>query len=108
MDNDNNDINRIIVAIKEAVQSEEIYLFGSFAYGTPNDDSDYDFFIVLPNDSIKPIDAIQRARRAVRQSNIWSPIDIIADYKSRFDERSKLNTIERKIVRDGVKLYERA
>jgi|ERR1044071_6462337 predicted nucleotidyltransferase len=32
----------------EAVQPEKIILFGSYAYGKPNGDSDVDFLVVVP------------------------------------------------------------
>ncbi|GHT88599.1 hypothetical protein FACS1894137_17010 [Spirochaetia bacterium] len=34
-------INDIIV---KSVDPEKVYLFGSYAYGTPHKDSDYDFY----------------------------------------------------------------
>jgi len=33
--------------------------------------------------------------------------DVLADYSDRFEDRSKYNTLERKIAREGVVLYER-
>jgi predicted nucleotidyltransferase len=46
-------INDDILAIKDTILTtvgencEKIYLFGSWAYGTPREGSDYDFFVVL-------------------------------------------------------------
>ena len=97
----------ITEAIKSAVPAERIYLFGSHAYGTPNEESDYDFFVLIPDGGIKPIDAMMDARKAIRKADKWVPIDVLADYKSRFFDRSKYNTMERIIARDGVILYER-
>ncbi len=41
-----------IMEINEAIQAslpvERIYLFGSYAYGTPDKDSDFDFYLVFP------------------------------------------------------------
>ena len=101
------EITQIKDAIIEALPVEKIYLFGSFAYGTPNKESDYDFFVLLPNGGIKPIDAKIKARRSLSNIRRIRDADILADYKDRFEERSKYNTLERKIVRDGVLLYER-
>ena len=102
----NQEILDITEAIKRAVPAERIYLFGSHAYGTPNEDSDYDFFVLLPDDGIKPLDAAQSAHRALIRVNQRTPVDILADYRSRFEDRKKLNTLERKIAREGVVLYE--
>ena len=108
VNNLNREIFNITEAIRQAIPAERIYLFGSYAYGTPNEDSDYDFFVVLPDGGIKPIDAMQKARKAMISLKRQTPVDIIADYQSRFYDRSKYNTLERKVVNDGVVLYERA
>ena len=94
-------------AIKLAVQPERIYLFGSYAYGVPNKDSDLDFYIIMSDTSIKPLEAIKQARYALISLKRRLPVDILADYQSRFNMRSKLNTLERKVVNEGVLLYER-
>ena len=98
---------KINEAIKAAIPVEKIYLFGSYAYGTPDKDSDFDFFIVLPDGGLKPLEAIRQARFAIIPLNRETPVDILADYESRFEQRSKLNTLERKILNDGMLLYER-
>ena len=94
-------------AIKSVVQSERIYLFGSYAYGTPDENSDFDFYIVIPDSGITPLEAIRNARFALLPLSRRTSVDILADYQSRFDMRSKLNTLERKIANEGVLLYER-
>jgi predicted nucleotidyltransferase len=101
------EIVEISEAIKIAVQAERIYLFGSHANDTSGSNSDFDFFIVIPDEGMKPLEAMRRARFALIPLNRKTPVDILADYKSRFDMRSKLNTLERKIVSEGVLLYER-
>ena len=75
---------------------EKIILFGSNAYGTPNKDSDYDFFVVL-----------QKIYRSLAKRPMGTPVDVLANYKSRFEWRSTQPTIERRIASDGVVLYER-
>ena len=44
--------------IVNSVPVERLYLFGSYANGTPNENSNYDFYMVVPNDGIRPIGAI--------------------------------------------------
>ena len=41
-------IKNIIV---ETVPVEQIWLFGSYAYGTPNKESDLDIYVVLKDDA---------------------------------------------------------
>ena len=103
------DIHEITELIKEAVPVERIYLFGSHAYGEPDADSDYDIFVVIPDGGMRAIDAAMEAHVSLcKWKNRCKPVDILANYKSYFDQRSKLNTMERKIYNEGVLLYERA
>jgi len=103
----NDEITQIKNAIIEALPIDKLYLFGSYAYGTPNEDSDYDFYILLPYGGIKPIDARIKARRSLSGIKRKKDTDILADYSDRFEERRKYNTLERKIANEGVVLYER-
>ena len=106
-------INEDIISIKDSILNtvgetcEKIILFGSYAYGTALDGSDYDFFVVLKDDSEKPILALQRIYRNLAKKPMLKPVDVLANYKSRFEWRSTQPTIERKIATDGVILYER-
>jgi predicted nucleotidyltransferase len=103
----NQEILTIAEAIKKAVTVEKIYLFGSYAYGVPNGDSDYDFFVTIPDGGMKPLEATRKARLALIHTARQTPVDILTEYQSSFDERKHCNTLERKIFNDGVILYER-
>jgi|SRR5580698_3486468 predicted nucleotidyltransferase len=46
-------IQQLVKEIAEGYQPEKIYLFGSYANGTPNYDSDIDLFIVKKTDKRK-------------------------------------------------------
>ena len=106
-------INDDIIAIKDNILDavgetcEKIILFGSYAYGTPGEGSDYDFFVVLKDDTEKPILALQKIYRSLAKKPMLTPVDVLANYKSRFEWRSTQPTIERRIANDGVVLYER-
>ena len=80
-------------------------MFGSYAYGTPRKDSDFDFFIVLPDRGDSPKIAATKARRALAHMKRRTPVDILANTRSRFNELKELPTLERKVSRDGVLLY---
>ena len=101
------ELKSITEAIAQAVQVEQIYLFGSHVYGTPNINSDYDLYIVIADDSLRPLEATRKVRRAISTVNRKTPVDVIADYRSRFEQRKQLNTLERKVSNEGVMLYER-
>ena len=106
-------ISEDIIAIKDSILNtvgetcEKIILFGSHAYGTPRKDSDYDFFVVLKDESEKPILVLQKIYRSLAKRPMPPSVDVLANYKSRYEWRSTQQTIERKIAKDGVVLYER-
>jgi uncharacterized protein len=106
-------VNDDIIAIKDTILDavgetcEKIILFGSHAYGTPREESDYDFFVVLRDDSEKPILTLQKIYRSLARRPMRTPVDVLANYKSSFEWRSTQPTIERRIANNGVVLYER-
>ena len=97
----------ITEVIKQAVPVEKIYLFGSFANGVPREDSDYDFFIIIPDDGPRPLEAIQKSCISLSKISRQTAVDILADYQSRFNDCRRLNTLERKVANEGIVLYER-
>ena len=99
-------IVRIKDAIVDAVPTERIYLFGSYAYGAPSEDSDYDFYVVIPDGGMRPLDALGDIYMAMRGVG-RTPTDILAGTMETFERRSKQLTLERTIAERGVILYER-
>jgi predicted nucleotidyltransferase len=107
-------INDEIISVKDSIlhtigeDCEKIILFGSYAYGTPDEKSDYDFFVVLKDGTEKPILVLQNIYCNLAKNKNYIPVDVLAGYKTVFDERSKLPAIERTIAQKGVVLYERS
>jgi predicted nucleotidyltransferase len=64
------DIERVAREIAEKFDPERIILFGSYAYGTPTDDSDVDMLVVMET-AEHPTDAAVRIRRAVHAGFLW-------------------------------------
>ena len=99
------DLNILLKTIAETVPVDSIYLFGSYAYGTPKKDSDLDIYVVFKDEmSKRELDAIDDIRLAIYPVKNMS-IDILELKKNRFDDRKLYATLERKIAREGVKLY---
>jgi len=102
----NQEIRDITNAIIAAVPVLQIYLFGSYAKGTATENSDYDFFVVIPDDGMRQIEAMQAISNDISLYEKKRPIDLLVGRKSRFDERKNwLATIEREVINTGVKLY---
>jgi predicted nucleotidyltransferase len=100
------EIIRIKDAIISAVPTEKIFLFGSYAYGTPGEDSDFDIYVVISDGSMRPLDALGDIYMAMRGVG-RTPTDILAGTTETFERRSKQLTLERTIAEKGVVLYER-
>ena len=47
----NKDIQLIKETILKNIDAKFIYLFGSYAYGIPNENSDIDVYVVLPENT---------------------------------------------------------
>ena len=91
--------------ITETVKAEAIYLFGSRAYGMPTDDSDYDLCVIIPENSMRPADAVKAIRRALFSAQSV-PLDVIVYRSNAFHRRAEHASLERKIAREGVLLNE--
>ena len=84
--------------------SGTVYLFGSYAYGTPNGDSDLDLYVVIPDGSIPPAEAVKRIRRTLYPVQDM-PMDVVACRASIFRQRQQGPSLERTVARKGVLLY---
>ncbi|MDR1786551.1 MAG: nucleotidyltransferase domain-containing protein [Spirochaetaceae bacterium] len=106
-------VNDEILDIKDQIlkvvpDCEKIFLFGSYAYGTPHRNSDYDFYVVLNDDCPEmAVHIIQRIYRNIDYSH-HGGLDLHANYKNRFEDRARLPTLERTIQNKGILLYDRA
>ena len=99
------ELDKLKELIINAVPVEQIYLFGSYAYGKPHKYSDLDLYVVLKDGlPMRDLDAGLQIRFAiVREASM--PVDIIAKNKSDFLGRLDDITLERKVTRDGIRIY---
>jgi predicted nucleotidyltransferase len=98
-------LDEISQIIAQTVPVESIYLFGSYAYGKPHKDSDLDLYIVFKDEmQIRELDAITAIDIAIAPVKKM-PIDILGLKQNRFHDRKLYATLERKIAREGIKLY---
>ncbi|MEK7674613.1 MAG: nucleotidyltransferase domain-containing protein [Verrucomicrobiota bacterium] len=85
-------------------QPEQIWLFGSHAWGTPNEDSDVDLMVIVPSSDERPIRRMQRAHRCLR--GIAFAKDVLVNTRSEFDRYRHLTaSLSHKIFEQGRKLY---
>ncbi|MCL6477949.1 MAG: nucleotidyltransferase domain-containing protein [Peptococcaceae bacterium] len=99
------ELNILKDIIVDTVPVEQIFLFGSYANGTPHADSDLDIYVVIPeNANIREIDAMKLIHRAIRDKKTM-PVDVIVSKKNKFNQRKSTPTIERQIAQEGILLY---
>jgi len=65
----------------EQFHPEQVILFGSYAYGEPNQDSDVDLLVVkeLQAPQLEEAVAIRKAWRATRRSGVSLPFDVLLE-----------------------------
>jgi len=99
------EVNKLKELIINAIPVEQIYLFGSHAYGTPRKDSDLDFYVVLKDEvQMRDLDAGLQIRFAIIHEKSM-PVDIVAKKKTDFISRLDDFTLERKVSREGIRIY---
>lgn len=101
------ELDLLVRAIRETVSSvQKIILFGSHAYGTPNEDSDFDLCIIVEGVGKRKREVINRINWGIYDV-METPVDILVYGPEEFQERANRNvTMEHKIAQDGKVLYE--
>ena len=83
----------------------QVYIFGSFAYGNANDDSDLDLCVITDLKEKRKIDVIREIRREFG-TLIPNALDILVYQETEFLQRASLeSTLEHKILTDGLRIY---
>lgn len=98
------EIKKISERLSLALSPIQIWLFGSFAKNTANSDSDYDFYVVMPDNSGDHIALLQKAYKSLRGLKRRS-VDIVLGYESKFKKSVQEPTLENEVFKEGVLLY---
>ena len=98
------ELDRHVSFISEMDGVMQVYLFGSFAYGSPKTDSDIDLLVVV-KDGIDPINMMREAKRGLQSKKV--ALDLLVINDTDFAERSKPDrvTLQREIKNRGVLVY---
>lgn len=103
----NDEIKEMTRRFVKALNPKKVILFGSYAKNTYRNDSDYDFYIIMPDDTtMNMADVALEAYDSLNDMYERNAVDILANTQSRFDSRKMLPTMERTVNREGVVLYE--
>jgi uncharacterized protein len=90
--------------LADEFKPEEVWLFGSHAWGEPKTGSDLDLLVVVPQSSESPIRRAQRAHRCLQ--GVEAPIDVIVKTRSELERfRNVRASLESRILRNGRLIY---
>ena len=97
-------LNETVERLKTEFQPEEIYLFGSHAWGTPNEDSDVDLMVIVPSSDERPIRRDQRAQKCL--GRLALPADILVRTRGEVNRYKHLRaSLFHQVLNQGRKLY---
>jgi len=88
----------------DALHPEEIYLFGSHAYGVPHAQSDLDFLVVVADEAGDPDELALAGRRALLRFPVG--VDILVYHRSDMDKWAPVRcSLPHTAVSRGRRLY---
>ena len=97
-------LNETVERLKTEFQPEEIYLFGSHAWGTPNEDSDVDIMVIVPSSDERPIRRDQRAQKCLGRLAV--PADVLVRTRGEVNRYKHLRaSLFHQVLNQGRKLY---
>jgi predicted nucleotidyltransferase len=98
------EITRRLVA---EFQPEQIILFGSHAWGTPDEDSDVDLLVIVAESDLRPIQRDVQAHLSL--SGLGVPKDILVKTRAEVERfRQVYASLEAEILERGKVLYDRS
>ncbi len=103
---DQSEIQEIVNRIVAAYAPQRIILFGSYAYGTPDEESDLDLFIIKESDE-RPIDRWMRVKRLLRNRHRPVAVSPLVYTPQEVRERLEIGDFfVQEVLERGVVLYE--
>ena len=95
---------KAIDRLKAEFAPDEIFLYGSHAWGTPHDNSDVDLLVIVPDSEEPPIRRAQRAHRCLRGLRL--PKDVLVETRQEINQVKHLRaSLENAILNRGRRLY---
>lgn len=107
----NEEVKKIVSEIIEKLKSKykplRVVLFGSYAYGTPTDDSDLDLFILKVTQK-KWVDRFVQVKRIIYNPDCKIPVSPLVYTPEELEDRLRIgDDFVKEIMEKGVLLYEK-
>ena len=83
----------------------KVYLFGSYAYGNPTEESDIDIYVVTPDDIGNLTEIYAKIIGELGEKKIYF-IDLLLGRETVFNKRKENNIFEKSIYQSGKLLYD--
>ncbi|MFA5879676.1 MAG: nucleotidyltransferase domain-containing protein [Candidatus Margulisiibacteriota bacterium] len=97
-----NQINQIVNIIKKTIDPKEVFLFGSYASGMSNENSDLDIAIIKNNVNDKHKELF-KIRKALFKN--WVPMDLLLMDENEYNTRKSIyGTVQYEIAHKGKKI----
>lgn len=88
----------------EALAPEQIWIFGSHAWGAPSPESDADVLVIVADSDVSPARRGARAHRALR--GIDAPVDVIVKTRAEVERyRGVPASLVHKVLTEGTLVY---
>ena len=99
-------LREITARLAAEFDPEEIVLFGSHAWGTPNEDSDLDLLVIVTDSREQPARRARRAYRCLR--GVMVPLDILVRTRGEVERhRHVRSSLISRALEGGKVLYGR-
>ena len=97
-------LEKVVERLKAEFQPEQIFLFGSHAWGAPHEDSDVDLMVIVRESGERAIRRMQRAHHCLGDLDMSK--DVFVQTRAEFDRYRHLRaSIQHQILHRGRKLY---
>jgi uncharacterized protein len=94
----------VVRRLVEEFHPEAVYLFGSHAWGEPQEGSDIDLLVILSESQQTPARRAARAHRSLRGLQV--PVDVLVKTRAEFERYLPVYaSLEAQIVEKGKLLY---
>jgi predicted nucleotidyltransferase len=105
MDNWQEKVSTIKESVLKFVPARFIYLFGSYAYGNPTEESDIDIYVVTPDNINNSSELYAKIIGDLGDKKIFF-INLLLSRETIFNKRKENNIFEKTICQKGKLLYE--